>query len=248
MAILQELKKSNGKKAKIKLSPTQKKAYNDVLDKLKKSSIVGLNVPSNFGKTTVLKSLSKTLDGKFIRLADIFYQIEKTDVFRVEEAVYQALQSAFEDTDVLVVDDFSTIEGALSENYYARRPIALEEFVLDALKTFVEEKGKNLIVGLNRNYISYRLYSETLIVQMEKLKKEDYAFFFKEFGGIAFSKVDYKRIHQFSANLSVNQIKKACKLIEIEEKTLLDAEQLLKALEKHAIVSNVNRCDSSIGN
>ena len=240
MAVIQKIKTRNGKVAKTILSPAQKKAYTDVLDKLKKSSIVGLHLPSNYGKTTVLKSLSKTLDGEFLRLADIFYQIEKTEIFRIEEAVYNTIKKAFQGKDLLVIDDFSVIEGALSDNYYARRPGALEEFVVDALKIFVEEEGKKLILGLNRNYVSYKLYSLCLIATMEKFKDEDYAFFFKEFGGIAFAEVDYNRIHQYSANLSVNQIKRACRLIDIEEKSPLDAEQLLKALEEHAIVSNVN--------
>ncbi len=240
MAVTPEIKTKNGRKAKTKLSPAQKTVYSKVLEKLKKSPIVGLYIPTNFGKTTVLKTLTKTLNGEFIRLADIFYQIEKLEVFRVEEAIYQTLKKAFKDKDILVIDDFSTIEGALNENYYARRPVALEEFVLDAIRVFVEEHGKKLILGLSRNYIAYKLQAETLTASMDKFKHEDYAFFFKEFGGIAFSKVDYKRIHQFSANLNVNQIRRACRLIEIEEKSPLNADQLVKALEEHAIVSNVN--------
>ena len=240
MEVIQEIKNQNGVTANIKLSPSQQKAFLEVKEKLEKSQIVGIHVPANFGKTTILKALAKDLNGQFVSLADIFLQIEKTEAFRVEEAVYRTLRNAFKSSDILVVDDFSTIEGVLSENYYSRRPIGLEDFVTDAISTYVEQHDKKLIAGVSRNYLSHNFFVSALMVEMEKLTEEDYAFFFKQFGGRTFSKVDYQKIHQYSSNLTINQIRKACKLIEVSKKSL-SSEELLEALEKHAIVSNVDR-------
>ncbi len=242
MEITKIIPSKNGRKTAIKLSPSQKIAFNETKAKLQKSAIVALNVSSNYGKSTILKALSKDLKAEYVRLADIFLTVEKTEAFRVEESIYQTIIKAFEKSEVVILDDFTTIEGALSESYYARRPIGLEEFTVDAILNHLQDHNKKLILGVNRSYLSHKFYVECLTVDMEKLTAKDYAFFFKKFGGIAFSKVDYKRIHQYSANLNVNQIKRACKLIEVEEKSY-SAAQLIEELEKHAIVSNVDRKD-----
>lgn len=242
MQITKVIPAKNGQKANVKLSPSQKKVFTETKNKLQKSAVVAINIASNYGKTTILKSLAKTLKGQYVRLADIFHQVEITESFRVEEAIFQTIIKAFEKSDLVLIDDFSTIEGALSESYYARRPIALEEFVIDAMIDYVHANNKQLVVGVNRSYLTHKLYADSLTVDMEKLTPKDYAFFFKQFGGIAFSKVDYKSVHAYSANLTVNQIRKASKLIEVEEKSF-SAQQLIEELEKHAIVSNVDRKD-----
>ncbi len=242
MQIAKIIPSKNGRKATIKLSPSQKKAFTETKEKLQKSPIVALNISSNYGKSTILKALTKDLNGEYVRLADIFLTVENMDAFRVEEAIYKTIIKAFENKDVVVLDDFTTIEGALSESYYARRPIGLEEFTIDAILNYLQDHNKKLVLGVNRSYLTHKFYVECLTVDMEKLTAKDYAFFFKKFGGIAFSKVDYKRIHQYSANLNINQIRRACKLIEVEEKSF-SATQLIEELEKHAIVSNVDRKD-----
>ena len=241
MEVIQEVPIKKNLKVQMKSSPTQQKIFDEAKEQLERTRIVGVNIHANAGKTTVLRALCKDLNGQFLRLGDFFLQIEKTDAFRVEEAVYRTIYDAFKNTDVLIIDDFSTIEGTLSENYYSRRPIGLEDFTTDAIKDYIEANDKKLILGLNRNYLSHKFFSESLIVEMDKTTAEDYAYYFKEFGGKSFSKIDYKRIHQYSANLNINQIRKACKLIEVEKKETFEAEQLIEALEKHAIVSNVDR-------
>jgi len=241
MEVIQKLPIKKNVKALTKLSPTQKKIFDEAKAQLERSRIVGVNINANAGKTTVLKALCEDLKGHFLRLGDFFLKVEETDAFRIEEAVYRTIADAFETTDVLVIDDFSTIEGALSENYYSRRPIGLEDFTTDAIKAYIETHDKKLILGLNRNYLSHKFFADSLIVEMEKTTAEDYAYYFQVFGGKAFSKIDFKKIHQYSSNLNINQIRKACKLIEIENKKTFKADQLIEALEKHAIVSNVDR-------
>ncbi len=238
MAILQKINKTNGHKIKTSLSPSQQKAFNQVIDYLDKCSIVELIQFSNFGKTTVLQALAYHLNGKYLRLSDFFQLIQEKDAFKIEEAIYETIYQAFRQHDLVIIDDFSQVEIALADNYSSSRRNGLETFVIDALDRLMANSHKKLILGIKRSCRTPKFYNKSLSVNTNYLEPEDYDFFFQHFGGTRYRGLDYNRVHQHAARLNINQIKKACLLIE--EKPLT-TEALLSELEKHAIVSNVNR-------
>lgn len=229
---------ASANEASIRLSPTQQKAFDQIQDWWPQQSIISLVTNTGVGRTTILKKFAKSVDAKFLSLADVFDYLPQWHPFQVEEAVGQCLYEAFLKYDAVVFDDWHFLLEVFEFGCESARPI-MWKVMLDATLKNIVTKGKKLLLGMDDKWVGDPLHAHCMYVALEKLTPEDFAFIFQSIGGEKMTKYDYTQIHSFAPRLSGHKIKIVCQyLAQVKDE---EVDDLLSFLEKHAFVSNVRQ-------
>jgi SpoVK/Ycf46/Vps4 family AAA+-type ATPase len=219
------------------LSPSQQYADQQVRKLISSNPVIGLICKNGNGLSTLLQKLSKDHNGHLIRLADFFDQIETLHPLQLEEGITRTILEALKQHDVVLVDDFTSIESMIRSCYGAARPNVLLP-ALDAIVRIVEEKNKHLILGLHHGHVAEPLDKSCTLVHVPELTPKDFKFLFHILSGRELPEVDFEKVHRFAPKLSASSMHKACRHIEAED--YADTDAFLSFLERRALVSNVN--------
>lgn len=223
----------------VELCPSQKKAYTSLLSLIDKSPILALVSEGSYGRTTVLKKVAERLSARYIHLGDLFDDIKTMDPLQLEEAVLACVERSFAEYDVVIFDDYFSVQEQLVENCQNTARPSILSFALSSLLQMMEQKGKTLILGMRYNWIDKPFRSKCLKVELSNFSSRDIAFLFRDMSPISLAAVDFLAIHRFAPRLNAHQIWRASLQLQPEDVDTTDT--FLAFLENHALTSNVNQ-------
>lgn len=223
----------------VELCPSQEKAYASLLSLRDKSPILALVSEGSYGRTTVLKKVAERLSARYIHLGDLFDDIKTMDPLQLEEAVLACFKRSFAEHDVVIFDDYFSVQEQLVDNCQNTARPSILSFALSSLLQLLETEGKTLILGMQYNWIDKPLRSKCLKVELSNFSSRDIAFLFGDMSPISLEAVDFLAIHRFAPRLNAHQIWRASLQLQPEDVDTTDA--FLAFLENHALTSNVNQ-------
>jgi len=222
------------------LSPAQQEALDTLLYSVPMGSLFVLNGGSGRGKTTVLNELHKALGGVLLTMKDLVDVMGNQHPLALEETFERLLMDAFQDNDIVMVDDFHLFYGVICGcsgfDFYPRSKYIHAPMM--ALVTYVTSAGKKLILcgeGATDPAVEERCFRG----KIEKFTPEDYAWLCKQYLTPASAELlDYAKIHRFAPKLNAHQLKGAC--IWLAKQGVPNTERFIDYLRSMQMVSNVH--------
>ncbi len=221
------------------LCPSQEQAYASLLSLMDRSPILSLVSKGSYGRTTVLRRLAAQLSAKYIHLGDLFDDIKEVDPLQLEEAVLACFQRAYAEHDVVIFDDYFSVQEQLVENCQNTARPSILGFALSSLLQLVISSNKTLILGMEYHWLEKPFRSKFLQVELNSFTPEDITFLFQKMSPVSLAAVDFQAIHRFAPRLNANQIWRAS--LQLQAMHVENTEAFIAFLEDHALTSNVNQ-------
>lgn len=193
------------------------------------------------GKTTLLRTLHQELGGVFITINDFIKAMRSQNPLAMEEALDQLFENAFEQNDVVIVDDLHPIFDVIcscngESSRYPRANWA--NAVLIAVLASLNNTTKKLIIG-STSSIPYPLYMRAIPAGIEDFTSEDYAQVCRAYLTVEQGeRLDYAKIFRFAPKLNLYQLRSACTWLKSEGD--LDTERFIDYLRSQKLTSNVD--------
>ncbi len=221
------------------LCPSQEQAYASLLSLMDKSPVLSLVSKGSYGRTTVLRRLAAHLSAKYIHLGDLFDDIKEVDPLQLEEAVLACFQRAYAEHDVVIFDDYFSVQEQLVENCQNTARPSILGFALSSLLQLVISSNKTLILGMEYHWLEKPFRSKSLQVELNSFTPEDITFLFQKMSLVSLAAVDFQAIHRFAPRLNAHQIWRASLQLQLTD--VENTEAFIAFLEDHALTSNVNQ-------
>ena len=97
----------------LKLSPAQQQGYNRLKHAISGYNLLGFVSRPGAGSTTILKQLSLEINGRVVALPELLDHTTKLHPLHLEESLLATYQKAWQETEILIIDDFSIITQLL---------------------------------------------------------------------------------------------------------------------------------------
>lgn len=204
-----------------------------------RESVIALDCQNGLGRSTILRKIAQQYHAAFIRLADVFESIARVeDPLKTEEGFLQLIRDAWNENDMLVIDDFDQIYTSLSPSCNDTARPQLLPIATDVLLKFLEDPARKLIIGFYHDWglplsITCRYRSVTL----EEWTPEDFRHILLHYGGHQLESVDFIQVYRFARKLNAYQLKQVCNYLTDAP---YSTESLLHLLETKTLISNVN--------
>src|SRR5438094_2969952 len=219
----------------IKLSPTQKTAFDYLSAGLQVGSILRLWGGIGRGKTTVLRELHKQVGGAFLNMKDFVEASTGKHPLALEETLYQLIVDALKAHPLVIVDDVHLLDLFSAGCHFYPRSGYFNSIMM-GLCTYALEAKKKLIFGTKSEFAeaaAQRSYS----FEIERFKVEDYSALVETFRGEA-KQLDFEKIFRFAPKLNAHQLKAACQwLVNFKE---LSTDSFIEYLRSQRLASNVD--------
>jgi ATP-dependent 26S proteasome regulatory subunit len=217
------------------LTPSQKLAFDILVETLNSTPIVALGGSAGAGKTMVMRALANSYGGEFVSVDDIVASAERRDLAAAEESVQIALEEALERSDLVAFDD---IVGLVA--YDGREPRYMQNYKLNALFAKARASGKRLIFGANEhffNQILSRSPNRAIRVDLEPFTASDYAAVLANLlGAEAVADVDFDLVYAHSSFLSGHDLRNLSGLLIGEPHVTTD--QTIRLIEAFLTSTN----------
>lgn len=221
-----------------KLSPSQQRAYDNLIRAISIGPVVVVWSREGLGRTTVIKEFHRDRGGEFISIKDYIDKLSPRNPIQMEEALEDLLMSALRKADLVIVDDldlvYNVICGCGFGEAYPRGKYV--EAILESVVSFAETQSKRLVFS-NAGKLSDAIDNRCYWASIKKFTPEDYEFLCKHYLKAETDNVDFAKIHRFAPKLHAHQIKKACLWLQGEN---VDTERFIEYLRSQNMVSNVD--------
>jgi hypothetical protein len=127
----------------LRLSPTQRSAFEGVLLGLERGAVVVLRDTASDGKTTVLNHVRARMGGARVGIVEFLNKLALRSPIAIEEAFVEMIEEALTATDLLIGDDLNRVRD-ISENCNNPRG-GLFEATLAAILEKAGQGGKKLV-------------------------------------------------------------------------------------------------------
>lgn len=203
---------------------------------LLQNNILVLQGQAGMGKTTVLETVARDLDGLLISCKDYIEAAPGKDPFASEEVFGNLLLRALQKSDLVIVDDFNLVCSMTSSHALPR--LRLFEAYLTALCNYAVESNKRIVFGTD-GCIPAPIKNRAFFVGLEDFKREDYEAICGQYlDGEVAARLNYDKIHRFAQKLNAHLLKKVC--LWLKERKDLDTEQFIEYLRSQHLNSNVD--------
>jgi predicted AAA+ superfamily ATPase len=218
------------------LSPSQQRAYEDLLAARPTSALLALTGLPGSGKSTVVRHVHQALGGVVLTAKDFVNQLAEGHPLALEEALYKLLVEALRNNDHVLVDDFDlAIRHALGCGFYPRA--GLVDAPLTALAALAAETNKTLLLA-TAGQLPPSLAQRCTSVEIDEFEPDDYSHFLAAFLGEAAGQVDAERLHRFAPGLNAHQLRAAC--TRLLRRGSVDTDTLIEFLQSQQLFSNVH--------
>jgi transitional endoplasmic reticulum ATPase len=220
------------------LSPSQQKAFDQILQVMPLFHVLGLTGNSGAGKTTILCELHERTGGKWICMRELLHALRTKHPLAIEETFEQIVEAALKTADHVYLDELSllsmVVQGGGCGGY--PRPNLLAS-VLESLTALAEAEHKKLIFTSLYNH--HELSKKGYVGFIPAFTAADYEFFCRAYLGPALAdRLDYTKVYRFARNLHAYDLKTIGIFLRGEKD--LDTERYIEALRNFGLTSNVN--------
>jgi transitional endoplasmic reticulum ATPase len=216
------------------LSPAQQNAYQGLFHALSVGNVLVLNGQAGSGRSTILRELHHTIDGKILTMHDFVDAMRSRHPLQMEEMLFQVMMDAFAHYDVVFVDDIELISAVVGGcSYYPRSNFL--ECVLTAVTAYVVGTHKKLVLA---SCHSVAIQSRSYQWGIGEFKVEDYQFFIRSHLGEAANGLDFDKIFRFAPKLNAHQLKGAC--LWLRREVPISTERMMDYLRSQYLASNVD--------
>src|SRR5262245_38558376 len=108
-------------KSEIILSPTQKRAYEGMLDGLAAGPVVVLRGDSGMGKTLILRKLHAASGGVFFSVREFMDALMSQSPAAIEEAFLSMIERGLAENDFVIVDELDLLTDVTDADSYPRK-------------------------------------------------------------------------------------------------------------------------------
>src|SRR5262245_8222014 len=131
----------------VELSPSQREAYERLLEALRVGNVFLFWAGTGMGKTTVLQAVHRRQGGIFLNMGHFMEAMRTRRPLALEETFEELVMAGLQAHDCVIVDDLHLLTEVVAGNcmLYPRR--GLLDAPLTTLATYAMETGKQLIFG-----------------------------------------------------------------------------------------------------
>lgn len=214
-------------------------AFEQMQAQVLRESVIALDCQHGLGRSTILRRLAKEYQAVYIRLADVYESIEGfVDPLKTEEGFLKVIRDAWQENDVLVIDDFHQIYDSLAPFCSDTARPHLLPIATDVILKYLEHPARKLIIGLKGDWtLPLSITSRYRPVSLDKWTPEDFKHVLLHYGGHRLEAVDFNQVYRFARKLNAYQLKQVCHYLA---DTAYSTESLLQLLETRTLISNVN--------
>jgi transitional endoplasmic reticulum ATPase len=219
------------------LSPSQQKAFDQLMQVLPLFHIVGLTGNSGAGKTTILQEMHERTGGAWICMRELLHALRSKHPLAIEETFEQIVEAALKSADHVYIDELSLLSMVVQGGCGGYPRPNLLASVLESLTALAETGNKKLIFTslYNHHELSKKGYTGFI----PTFTAEDYEFFCREFLGPQLAdRLDYRKVFRFARSLHAYDLKTIGILLRGDND--LDTERYIEALRTFGLTSNVN--------
>ncbi len=218
------------------LSPTQKKSFVQILQAIPSMPVVGLTGSTGSGKTTILQKVRSQIGGQWIAARELLHSLRQSHPLAIEETLERLVESAFQEADVVFLDDLSLLSNVVGGCGAYPRPNLLAN-AFESITSFAEANKKKLIFA--SEYQQRDLEKKGYVAAIPFFGPEDYAFFSRIYlGEEQTSCIDFRKVYRFARYLSAYDLKNVGILLRNEK--ALNSDLYIEALRSFGLTSNVN--------
>src|SRR6266550_2650995 len=217
------------------LTPTQKSAYEGLLEGLASGAVVVLRGDSGMGKTTILEKVHAAAGGAFLSVRQFMGALMAEQPAAIEEAFLSMIERGLATNDLVVLDDFDLIAEVTNGRSYPRT------YLLDAALTGVLAeagvRGKKLLFGVGEEE-PWPLRRRSYAWEIGEFTPDDYACLCGAYlEPETASALDYAKIHRFAPKLNAHQLKNSC--VWLRNRSGVETDSFIGYLKSQHMASNV---------
>jgi transitional endoplasmic reticulum ATPase len=218
------------------LSPSQKKAFDHLMQVMPLFDVVGITGVSGAGKTTLLHEMHERTGGAWICMRELLHALRAKHPLALEETFEEIVEGALDDSTHVYVDELSLFTNVVQRcGAYPRAQ--LFSAVLENLTARAETAGKKLIYS--SLYAPHELSKKGYCGFIQPFTAEDYEFFCRAFLAVEqVERLDYRKVFRFARSLHAYDLKTIAVLVRGDGN--LDTDRYIEALRTFGLTSNVN--------
>ena len=222
------------------LTPSQQTFYELLERTLGVAAVVAVVGPHASGRTTLITQLAQRHGGTVVGLDEVAKAARGASELRVDEAIGTRVMQAFEQYDLVIIDDLSTYMAQMT---HSLRGHMFMQVVLPRLYEAAAALGKQLVVVGDPTAAWFTvsdLYGErATLLEAPAFKAEDYAAVAANIlGPERVAEVDFKLIYRYASMLDGAQLRLMCQLLANER--TLDTQVVVRCLETWILGSNLD--------
>lgn len=219
------------------LTPAQSKAADELRLSLSAGAVCVLRADAGMGRSSILGTLQDELSASFVAAGQFLKLLRERSPDAIEESFMDAIERAFDEGEVVLVDDLQLITAVVQSYDYAR-PNLLEA-VLTAVLDEAERRRKRLVFATTGTDEPATLRNRAFICEMEEFTEEDFACICRRHLGESADAIDFERLFRFAPALNGHQLRNACAWLT-RQPTELSTETFLDYLRSRNLASNVD--------
>jgi len=235
MPILELVASERRSRPRITLSPSQRRAADNVLIGLERGDFVVLQDTGSDGKTTVLDHVHAELGGAKIDVRDFLAKLAVYEPFAVEEAFLHLIEARLGEHDLVIVDDLHLIKNIAESCDYTRK--CLFDAVLCAAVSQAAAAQKKMLFATDD--LPAPIANRAHAWFITDFTPEDFEAICAAYLDPAVCRrLDFGEIHRFAPGLNAHQLRKGGSWLAHEPG--VDTARFLEYLNTHNLVSNVD--------
>lgn len=221
------------------LCPAQLESFNRLIETFAVGNIFVVWSNPGMGRSTILAELHSRQGGAFLNTKDYVDALRDENPLAMEEVLDQLLMRAFEQNDLVIMDDLNLVYDVICGcSYGGSYPRAkYVEAVLTKVVEYAVANEKKLVFGFQGSTpapIKHRCY----YAGFQNFKTEDYEFVCRQYLGVLARNADFKKVYRYAPKLNAHQLRSACMWLRTTDD--LDTDKFIDYLRKRKMASNVD--------
>lgn len=223
----------------VKLSPTQRYAYDKLKQVLTAAPVVGLVGSPGIGRTSILKRFAAEHRGRLIELSDVVAAAQVLPGNKWEEAIDAMVMEALMHSDLVIIDDYTSLTAVSLSSFTRGRflPAVVGRRICEAAIAM----GKKLVLG-GRPPESWESTSDLFgeqaaLVNIPSFTAADYEFIAGSvLGAACVRNIDFRLVYGYASMMQSYQLCLASQLLANEKE--VTGEKFIEVLETYVLSSN----------
>ena len=178
------------------LTPAQQKTAGDLLASLSAGHLCLLRASAGMGKTSVLRWIQAQNGGAFVNASQFMTLLKRRDPAAIEETFMETLQTAVDESDLILVDDLHLIMAVVESFDYQRSNLI--NAALSAVLADAEARNKKFVFAVDKNNEPSTLRERASVWKIEDFESEDFAHLCSAHLGSPARALDFEKIHRFA--------------------------------------------------